>query len=66
MLPERERELVILRVGWNAQAKYEFGQHTVIGLEAGVTDEEIKAVTRPIPMGDWSADDAALLQMCDG
>ena len=65
LLPEREREIVILRVGWNAQAKYEFGQHTVIGLEAGVTDEEIKAITRPIPMGDWSADDAALLQMCD-
>ena len=44
LIPERERELVILRVGWNAQAVYEFGQHTVIGQRCGLTDDEIAAL----------------------
>ena len=26
--PRRQRELVILRMGWNCGAQYEFGQHT--------------------------------------
>ena len=65
LLPERERELVILRVGWNAQAKYEFGQHTVIGKRCGLTDDEIAAVTRPVDEQDWSNDDRALLALAD-
>ena len=44
MLPAREREIVILRVGANCVAKYEFGQHTVIGRRCGLTDEEITAL----------------------
>ncbi|MEZ5181492.1 MAG: carboxymuconolactone decarboxylase family protein [Acidimicrobiales bacterium] len=32
-LPARERELLILRVGWRCGSEYEFGQHTVIGQE---------------------------------
>ena len=65
LLPERERELVILRVGWNAQAEYEFGQHTVIGTRCGLTDAEITAITRPVDEGAWSADDRALLAVAD-
>ena len=33
-LPPREREIVILRIGWNARAVYEFGQHTLMGRDA--------------------------------
>ena len=44
LLPAREREIVILRVGWNCRSVYEFGQHTVIGRQAGLTDAEIAAV----------------------
>lgn len=65
LLPEREREIVILRVGWNAQAVYEFGQHTVIGRRCGLTDEEISALTMPPESFDWSDDDRALIGMCD-
>jgi 4-carboxymuconolactone decarboxylase len=65
LLPARERELVILRVGWNAQAEYEFGQHTLIGRQSGLTDDEIVAVTRdPIDEG-WSDDDRALIALAD-
>ena len=62
-LPAREREIVVLRVGWNAQARYEFGQHTIIGREAGLTDDEITSLTRDD--GDWSDDDRTLIAMAD-
>lgn len=64
-VPEREREIVILRVGWNARAVYEFGQHTVIGQRAGLSDEEIAALAAdPAPTG-CSADDLALVALAD-
>ncbi len=42
-LPVRERELVILRIGYLCQAGYEWGQHVLIAREAGMTDEEIRS-----------------------
>lgn len=65
LIPEREREIVILRVGWNAQAVYEFGQHTVIGRRCGLTDDEIAALTRAPHDHDWSASDLALIALAD-
>ncbi len=65
LLPERERELVILRIGWNAQAVYEFGQHIVIGKRCGLTDEEIAALTASPHDYDWSAEDLALIALAD-
>jgi alkylhydroperoxidase family enzyme len=65
LVPARERELVILRVGANAQAEYEFGQHTLIGLDCGLTDDEIAALTREPASHDWSADDLALIALAD-
>ena len=47
LLPIREREIVILRVGANCVSRYEFGQHTVIGRRCGLTDDEITALLRP-------------------
>ena len=35
----RLRELVILRMGWDCQSVYEFGQHTLFGLDVGLTEE---------------------------
>ena len=60
----RERELVILRVGWRSGSDYEFGQHTVIGKHVGLTDEEIVRLAQD-GLAGWSADDAALLAMAD-
>jgi 4-carboxymuconolactone decarboxylase len=61
----RQRELVILRAGWNCQSEYEFGQHTLFGKEAGISDEEVVALTRPLTAHPWSDDDRVLLQMAD-
>ena len=64
-LPERERELAILRVGWRCGAEYEFGQHTIIAQRAGVHDDEITALTRDLADGAWSEDDRTLLVAVD-
>jgi alkylhydroperoxidase family enzyme len=63
-IPRRERELVILRVGWRSGSDYEFGQHTVIGRQVGVTDEEIRRLTVE-GLDGWEEADADLLTMAD-
>lgn len=63
-MPPREREIVILRVGWRAQSEYEFGQHTTIGASAGLTSEEISWLA-DVGEPEWSEDDAALVAMVD-
>ena len=65
MVPARERELVILRVGAKARAEYEFGQHTVIGENCGLTGDEITALTLAPDRHAWSADDLALIALAD-
>lgn len=65
VLPDREREVVILRVGWNCRSVYEFGQHTVIGRRVGLSDVEIAALTRDPGAHGWSSRDKALIDMCD-
>lgn len=65
LVPAREREVVILRVGANARAEYEFGQHTVIGLQCGLTDDEIAALMRDPADHPWSGQDRALIALAD-
>ena len=43
-LPAREREIVILRVGFLCKSGYEFTQHTRIGLNEGLSEDEIAAI----------------------
>jgi alkylhydroperoxidase family enzyme len=64
-IPARARELVILRMGWHCQSRYEFGQHTLMAKSVGVNDREIELLTRPIEQGAWTAPERALLQMVD-
>ena len=63
-LPERERELVILRTGWRCACEYEFGQHVVIGRGAGLTDQEIARCCVEDLEG-WSPSDAAIVTAAD-
>ena len=63
-LPPREREIVILRSGWRCGSEYEFGQHTVIGRAAGLTDEEIARLCDLGP-GGWDENDQPLIDMVD-
>jgi alkylhydroperoxidase family enzyme len=63
-LPARERELLILRTGWNCRSEYEWAQHVVIGLDAGLTREEIDCVAQG-PDAGWTDFDATLLRAAD-
>ena len=64
ILPAREREIVILRTGSRGGSEYEFGQHTRIGREAGLTDDEITRLAHDRPES-WSDDDEALIALVD-
>lgn len=64
-LPPREREIAILRVGWLCRAGYEWGQHVKIGLDAGLSDDEIDRITRGPDAEGWSDAERALLQATD-
>jgi alkylhydroperoxidase family enzyme len=63
-LPVREREMLILRIGWLNQARYEWAQHSRIAKAAGLTDDEIGRIAEG-PGAGWSDEDRALLQAAD-
>jgi alkylhydroperoxidase family enzyme len=64
-LPPRERELVILRTAWNCQAVYEFGHHVEIGLEIGLTDDDVEAIPDGPEADRWSERERVLLRATD-
>jgi len=64
-LPDRDQEILILRIGWLCQAEYEFGQHTLLGKRVGLTDEEILRITKEPDEPGWSNFDAALVRAAD-
>src|SRR5215475_10922514 len=63
-LPFRDRELLILRIGWLNQAPYEFAQHEQIALRGGLTAADIERVKQG-PKGGWDDREAALMQAAD-
>jgi 4-carboxymuconolactone decarboxylase len=64
-LPAREREILILRIGWLCRSGYEWGQHVAIGRASGLTDEEIARVAAGPDAPGWSSEDRALLRATD-
>jgi 4-carboxymuconolactone decarboxylase len=63
-IPLRERELLILRTGWNCQARYEWGQHAVIAQRIGLSTDEISRVKEG-PDAGWDEFESALLRAAD-
>jgi len=63
-LPAREREILILRIGWLNQAQYEWEQHVRIGKSAGLSDDEVDRISKG-PKQGWDRHDAALIQAAD-
>lgn len=64
-LPPRERELVILRIGWLCEAEYEWAQHVKIGKDTGLTDVEIERIKAGPNARGWNEPDTLLLQATD-
>ena len=64
-LPFRDRELLILRIGWLNQAEYEFAQHELIAKKGGVGDIDIVRLKDGPKAAGWSEKESALLQVAD-
>jgi len=64
-LPQRDRELLILRTGWRCRSQYEFSQHAVIAARCDIGEDEVRRSKDDIVDAGWSAHDAALLKAAD-
>ena len=64
-LPFRDRELLILRIGWLNQAEYEFAQHELIAKRGGVSDADVERLKEGPMAKGWTPEEAALLQVAD-
>lgn len=64
-LPAREREIVILRMGWLCSAEYEFGHHVVIGKQVSLSEDDIKRITEGPDAPGLVPFDATLLRAVD-
>jgi alkylhydroperoxidase family enzyme len=64
-LPERERELIILRIGFLCRSGYEWGQHVLIARRAKITDDEIRRIKVGPKAEGWGAVDRLLLAATD-
>lgn len=64
-LPRREREIIILRIGYLCRAGYEWVQHVEIGLRCGLTSPEIARIKLGPEAEGWGPADRALLAATD-
>ena len=64
-LSARDRELLILRTGWNCRAPYEWGQHVAIARSVGITDEEVARCAAGPDAPGWDPFEALLLRAAD-
>ena len=64
-LQAREREIVILRMGWLCRAEYEWGHHVAIGKQAGLTDEDINRIREGPNAAGLDAFEALLMRAVD-
>ncbi len=64
-LSARDRELAVLRTGFNCKSGYEWTQHVVIGLEAGLTSVEIERIKKGPEADGWEERDRTILRVVD-
>jgi alkylhydroperoxidase family enzyme len=64
-LPARDREMLILRIGWVCKAEYEWAQHVRIGKGVGLTDEDIEHIMEGPKASGLTENDRLLLQATD-
>jgi alkylhydroperoxidase family enzyme len=64
-LDPRTREIAILRIGWLCHAPYEWGQHIIVGRNAGLTDAEIARIAAGADAEGWTEADATVIRATD-
>jgi len=63
-LPPRQRELLIMRVGWNTQCEYQWGQHVLMSASASLSAEDHERIKQG-PGAGWDETESALLTAVD-
>lgn len=64
-LPARDREIIILRVGWLCRAEYEWGHHVAIGKQVGLSLDDIERIKQGADAPGWEPFEATLLHAVD-
>lgn len=64
-LDARDREILILRIGWLCRAEYEWAQHVRLGKAAGLTDDDIRRIAEGPTAAGLADHDRLLLQAVD-
>lgn len=64
-LPAREREMLICRIAWLTSGEYEWAAHRGIGLQNGLTEEDISRLASGPDAEGWSEFDAAVVRAAD-
>jgi len=62
LIPAREREIAILRIGWLCGAPYEFGQHVNIAKRVGLATEDVERAIAGSRAPGWTRHEAAILR----
>lgn len=62
---KRIREILILRISWLRRAEYEFVQHVVLGLRAGLSQVEVDRIQQGPDAPGWDVVDADLVRAVD-
>lgn len=64
-LPVRDREIAILRVGWNCRSDYEWGMHERVARSVGFSDNDFEAVCVGPGSENWTERESAILAAAD-
>jgi alkylhydroperoxidase family enzyme len=64
-VPNRTRELVILRIGWRANAEYVFAQHVRYSRELGISDDDILGARDPARCQAFGETDRRVIDLAD-
>jgi 4-carboxymuconolactone decarboxylase len=64
-LSARDREMATVRVAWRRRGEYEWAQHMRMARRAGLSDEEVDAISAGPDARAWGPRDAALLRSVD-
>ncbi len=64
-LPVRDREILILRIGYLCRAEYELAQHARIGKRAGLTDDDLRRIAAGPAADGLSEHERLLLKAVD-
>lgn len=64
-VPLRQREIMILRIGWRMKSEYEWHNHVGYALNLGMTLDEIAAIKLAPDEWEWSDEDGSVLRGVD-